>query len=119
MAHVVDDSRVLSVAHGVSFERNARGDVAARELWAVIDFGDGGGFSHAEGFKKFCHRGRAARVKIGRAQDRNGERRLGVGTPDIGARHGEGLEFHGFLVGEDRRGFGCRSLGESLSGEHA
>ena len=31
MAHVVDDGSVLSVAHGVCFQRNARSDVAARE----------------------------------------------------------------------------------------
>ena len=105
-------------AAGADTAQIDRGDIAACELRAVIDFRDGGGFRHAEGFKKFRHRGRAARVEIGRAQDRDRERRFRVGAPDVGAGDGEGLEFDRFLVGENRGRLGCWSLGESLSCEH-
>jgi len=45
-----------------------RGHVAARELRAVVDFGDTRRLGHAEGLKELCHRGRTARIEIGRTQ---------------------------------------------------
>ncbi len=59
------------------------GDVAARQLRAVVDLGDRGRFGDAERLEQFRHGGGAARVDLNRVDDRDRQGSLGVGAADV------------------------------------